>query len=80
MTHKTSNAVDPFAHLHDENYDAPYVHPRCKASDMVTMAGRQTVSLNGAWRFTRDLFAQELRQKWFAQPPPASNPGGVPGD
>lgn len=80
MTHKTSNAVDPFAHLHDENYDAPYVHPRCKARDMVTMAGRQTVSLNGDWRFTLDLFDEGLRQKWFAQPPLPVNQWRVPRD
>lgn len=80
MTHKTSNAVDPFAHLHDENYDAPYVHPRCKARDMVTMAGRKTVSLNGDWRFTLDLFDEGLRQKWFAQPPMPVNQWRVPRD
>jgi beta-glucuronidase len=80
MTQTPSNTTDPFAHLHDENYHAAFTLPRCLAKDMITMAGRRTVSLNGEWRFTLDLFDEGLRQKWFAQPPTPINQWRIPRD
>lgn len=64
-----NTVVDPFAHLHDEDYASPYARRRVGASDMVAMAGRATVSLDGPWRFALDLFDEGLRQKWFADEP-----------
>lgn len=61
-----NSIVDPFAHLHDEDYAAPYSRNRARAADMVAMAGRQRIVLDGPWRFTLDLFDEGLRQKWFA--------------
>jgi beta-glucuronidase len=57
---------DPFHHLHDEGYAGAYVEPRATAVTLVGVLGRATESLDGAWRFTPDLFDEGLRQKWFA--------------
>jgi beta-glucuronidase len=66
----TANAVeDPFAHLHDEDYAAPYSRRRVGADDMVFMAGRETIPLDGDWLFVTDLFDEGLRQRWFADEP-----------
>ncbi len=63
----TGNRVeDPFAHLHDEDYAAPYARRRVGAGDMVAMAGRDTMPLDGDWLFVPDLFDEGLRQGWFA--------------
>ena len=44
----TGNAPhDPFAHLHDEGYAAPYSRLRASAETLVAMGGRTRVSLNG---------------------------------
>jgi len=57
---------DPFAHLHDEAYDRAYQEPRATWRDAVFMAGREVISLDGAWHVTPDLFDEGLRQRWFA--------------
>ena len=61
--------IDPFAHLHDEDYARAYDQPRITADSLVSIAGRSTQSLDGAWHFTLDLFDEGLRQKWFADTP-----------
>ena len=65
----TQSVVDPFAHLHDEAYSRAYDQPRIEADTLVEPAGRPTLSLDGAWHFTLDLFDEGLRQKWFADTP-----------
>lgn len=80
MADPKSNAIDPFAHLHDEQYQSRYEHPRSTARDMITMAGRQTINLNGEWRFTLDLFDEGLRQQWFNQPLTPFNEWKIPRD
>lgn len=64
---------DPFAHLHDEAYDRAYAAPRATAADAIHMRGRETISLDGPWHVTPDLFDEGLRQRWFADDdtPPA---------
>jgi len=57
---------DPFHHLHDEGYARAYAGQHATAETMVTLAGRQTESLDGEWRMTLDLFDEGLRQKWYA--------------
>ncbi len=57
---------DPFAHLHDEDYAQTFAQRLAMAPTLVTLAGRTTVSLNGEWRMTLDLFDEGLRQRWFA--------------
>jgi len=57
---------DPFHHLHDEGYAAPYRRPRATAETYVPALGRPLLPLDGEWRFTPDLFDEGLRQKWFA--------------
>ena len=54
---------DPFAHLHDEGYAAGF--SRVGWRDLVELAGRRTLSLDGVWIFTPDLFDEGLRQKWY---------------
>ncbi len=64
---------DPFAHLHDEAYDRAYAAPRATHADAIHMGGRATISLDGPWHVTPDLFDEGLRQRWFAHDdtPPA---------
>lgn len=64
-----SGVVDPFAHLHDEDYATPFSTRRVGAAEMVAMAGRRTIPLDGEWRFALDLFDEGLRQRWFADEP-----------
>ena len=60
---------DPFAHLHDEDYDAVYAQRRLGPDDIVAMGGRVVEDLSGPWIFTTDLFDEGLRQRWFAEEP-----------
>jgi beta-glucuronidase len=60
---------DPFHHLHDEDYAAPYERTLFTHASMVAMGGRETTSLAGPWHFTLDLFDEGLRQQWFADEP-----------
>lgn len=62
----TEPAADPFHHLHDEAFEAPFMAPRLTAAQGIFMGGRETVSLNGDWRFTLDPMREGLRQRWFA--------------
>lgn len=57
---------DPFHHLHDEAYASRYVDGYATADTLVTLAGRETISLDGAWHMTLDLFDEGLRQRWYA--------------
>ncbi|HRJ68027.1 MAG TPA: glycoside hydrolase family 2 TIM barrel-domain containing protein [Beijerinckiaceae bacterium] len=59
-------ADDPFAHLHDEDYARPFEQRMATSKTLVTLAGRKTISLDGQWRMTLDLFDEGLRQRWFA--------------
>ena len=56
---------DPYAHLHDEAYAQPFAAGRVCADGLITMAGRETVSLGGEWNFVLDLHDEGLRQRWF---------------
>lgn len=62
----TGTADDPFAHLHDEAYARAFDTRTATADTLVTLAGRRTVSLDGPWHLTLDLFDEGLRQRWFA--------------
>lgn len=57
---------DPYHHLHDEAYAAPFAAGRVGWRDMVAMAGREVVPLDGPWRFVLDLHDEGLRQRWYA--------------
>lgn len=63
--HGQSNATDPFAHLHDEGFEAAYDLPLLTERDAV-FAGREWASLDGDWHFVLDPFREGLRQRWFA--------------
>ncbi len=65
--------TDPFAHLHDEGYAAGFTRGRVGHAELIAMGGRRTISLNGTWKFTPDLFDEGLRQKWYLwrRDPPA---------
>lgn len=58
--------VDPFAHLHIEDYADVYRAGLRTHRDLVPMLGRGSESLDGEWRLTLDLFDEGLRQKWYA--------------
>ena len=62
---------DPFHHLHDEDYAAPFTKVRATHTTMLAMGGRPRIPLSGMWRFTTDLFDEGLRQKWYLDPPDA---------
>jgi beta-glucuronidase len=57
-----SNALD---HLHDERYGAAFDPRNLDHRAMVFTGGRKLESLDGAWRFTPDLFDEGLRQHWY---------------
>jgi beta-glucuronidase len=61
------NTVDPFAHLHDEDYAEGFTAGYASASMFVQSVGRATTSLDGLWRLTLDLFDEGLRQAWYAE-------------
>ncbi len=71
---------DPFVHLHNEDYLAAFNAPRADHRSMVFMGDRRRHSLNGAWRFTLDLFDVGLRQRWFADEPGPAETWGAPRD
>jgi beta-glucuronidase len=62
MTHDTT---DPYHHLHDEAYAVPFASKRVGARDIISMAGRHPVSLDGEWSFVLDLYDEGLRQGWY---------------
>jgi beta-glucuronidase len=61
----SKDTLDPFHHLHDEDYLDGYDTPRIGADSLITLADRPRTSLCGPWHFTRDLFDEGLRQKWY---------------
>jgi beta-glucuronidase len=61
----SKDALDPFHHLHDEDYLDSYDTPRIGADSLITLADRPRTSLCGPCHFTRDLFDEGLRQKWY---------------
>lgn len=61
--------VDPFAHLHDEDYGRATSHPVIGVESLVDWSVRPHQRLEGPWHFTLDLFDEGLRQKWYADEP-----------
>ncbi len=62
---RAQGAGDPFWHLHDEDFEAPFMTPHLTSKGSVFMGGRNAVSLNGNWRFVIDPMREGLRQRWF---------------
>jgi beta-glucuronidase len=60
---------DPYHHLHDETYDHGFARGRVGAGQLVALAGRTSVCLDGEWDFVLDLYDEGLRQRWYAAPP-----------
>ncbi|KPH76724.1 hypothetical protein AE618_23160 [Bosea vaviloviae] len=60
---------DPFQHLHDESYAAPFAVDRVGWRDMLSVAGRTLESLDGDWNFVLDLHDEGLRQRWYEDEP-----------
>ena len=56
---------DPFAHLHDEDFEASFMTPLLTEKGMIFMGRRKTLSLSGDWNFVLDPFREGLRQRWF---------------
>ena len=75
-----TEAEDPFAHLHDEAYDAPLALRRAGASCLVLAQGRPEMSLDGTWRLTLDPFEEGLRQRWYANDDAPPNSWDTPRD
>ena len=59
------SASDPYHHLHEEAYAAPFAAGRVGWEDMITIAGRPVERLDGVWRFVCDLYDEGLRQRWY---------------
>lgn len=68
MTQATS-AIDPFAHLHNEQYLARYESPLIGEESLVFLGDRKRESLNGDWFFTLDMHDEGLRQQWYKDEP-----------
>jgi beta-glucuronidase len=60
---------DPYHHLHDEAYAAPFAEARVGWRDLICVAGRRLESLDGTWNFVLDLHDEGLRQRWFEDAP-----------
>jgi beta-glucuronidase len=75
-----TEALDPFAHLHDESYADAYERPLADHNGLIAMGGRTRISLAGDWHFTRDLFDEGLRQKLFADSPSSPSAWTKPRD
>jgi len=71
---------DPFAHLHDEQYDAALRARRAGAATLVNAHGRPAQSLDGIWRLTLDPFEEGLRQRWYANDDSPPESWAVPRD
>lgn len=53
--------------IHLENYTDQYEGKQATATDAVFMGGRETVSLNGTWKYAVDQYDTCLRQRWFRE-------------
>ncbi|MBQ8800121.1 MAG: glycoside hydrolase family 2 [Lachnospiraceae bacterium] len=53
--------------IHLENYTDQYEGKQATVEDAVFMGGRETVSLNGTWKYAVDQYDTCLRQKWFRE-------------
>jgi len=53
--------------IHLENYTDQYEGKQATAEDAVFMGGRETVSLNGTWKYAVDQYDTFLRQRWFRE-------------
>jgi len=64
-----SVAIDPFAHLHNEQYLARYESPLIGQESLILLGDRKRESLNGEWFFTLDMHDEGLRQQWYKDEP-----------
>lgn len=53
--------------IHLENYTDQYEDKQATATDAVFMGGRETVSLNGTWKYAVDQYDTCLRQRWHRE-------------
>lgn len=58
------NFVD---HLHNENFELPYLSKSITHQSMVYDSGREKESLSGFWNFGIDQYDTCLRAKWFEE-------------
>jgi len=66
---QASSAIDPFAHLHNEQYLERYESPLIGNESLVILGDRNRESLNGDWFFTLDMHDEGLRQQWYKDEP-----------
>ena len=59
------DGLDPYWHLHEEEFEAPFMEPLLTSKNLIFMGGRKVHSLNGDWRFIIDPMREGLRQRWF---------------
>ena len=65
MDETLTPVADPFEHLHEEDFEKPFLTPELTAETMIWTAGRACQCLDGAWNFVLDPFQEGLRQRWF---------------
>lgn len=71
---------DPYHHLHDEAYAAPFAAGRVGWRELTSIAGRTLQSLDGDWNFVLDLHDEGLRQRWYEDAPEPIEGWRVPRD
>lgn len=74
------DASDPYFHLGDEDYAVPFARRRVGSAQMVAMAGRPVLPLDGIWRFVLDQHDEGLRQRWYADKPGPMSEWALPLD
>ena len=53
--------------IHLEDYAGEYETKKALCRDLVSVGGRETISLNGTWHYAVDQYDTCLRQKWFLE-------------
>lgn len=75
MLERSTLAENALECLHNENYAEAFERPRLDAATLISIAGRETRSLDGDWFFAIDPFDTGLRQRWYAlEPGPRAEP------
>ncbi len=64
------------SHIHDADYEAPYLEKMLTSAALVNETGWGLESLNGKWNFGVDWYDTSRRAKWFLEE--GRDPGGRP--
>lgn len=67
MNEKISKMDKDYDHILNIDHEAAYQIAVTNYKDMITIDGRNSMSLNGQWHFTIDVYDTGIRKKFFAE-------------